>query len=301
MKLRNLKYFLVEALSGMFKNRLMSLASIITVVSCTLLLSISYFVISNLDYMLESVERSMIIIAYIDDEVSDAGVLELEQLILDIEYVDGISFTSSEEALRMFSEGLADQETFLQGLGDTNVLPRSFDIEVNDIEAQDDVVEKLLALENEGIYGVLHDPDTIEVLASFNRSVRLASSAMIVFLGGVSTIIIMNTIKITVSTRKVEINIMKYVGATDWFIRWPFILEGVLIGLIAAIISLIISWLTYLRTIEIIVTNIPFITNMFGFRDAYSIFTVLIPTTLVMGVSIGVVGSVTSIRKHLRV
>lgn len=301
MKLRNLKYFFVEAIGGIFKNRLMSLASIITVASCTLLLSISYFIISNLDYILEGVERSMIIVAHIHDDATDAEVGRLRDLILDIEHVDDVTFVSSEEALRIFTEGLFDQDTFIMGLQDANILPRSFDIEVNDINAQPYVVKQLLRMKDRGIYHVLHDQDAVDVLSNFNTSVRIVSLFMILFLGAVSTIIIMNTIKITVSTRKIEINIMKYVGATDWFIRWPFILEGILIGFIGAIISLGIAWLAYLRAIEIIVTSLPFITNMLEFRDINSIFALLTPLTLAMGVGIGIIGSVTSIRKHLRV
>lgn len=301
MKLRNLRYFLVEAVSCMFKNRLMSLASIITVASCTLILCISYFIVSNLDYILEGIERSMVIVAYIDDDATDAQVRELEHLILEIEYVEGLTFTSSEEALVNFSEALGDQEGFLRGLEGTNILPSSFDIELNDVYGQDYVVSELLKLKNRGIDGILHDQDAIDALIGINRGIRITSIFMVLFLAAISTVIIINTIRITVTARKNEINIMKYVGATDWFIRWPFILEGVLIGFIGAMISLTIGWISYSRSIDIIETSMTFIANLVQVKDIYSIFVVITPITLLMGIGIGIVGSVTSIRKHLRV
>lgn len=301
MKLRNIRYFLIEAISCMFKNRLMTLASIVTVASCTLLLGISYFIGSNLDYFLERVETGIVIIAYIDDDATDAQVTELERIILEIDYVDSITFTSSEEALINFSQDFGDQEGFLLGLDGADFLPRSFDIEVNDINGQQHVVHELRQLESQGISEVFNDQDAIDTLISINRSIRIISLILIIFLAAISTVIIINTIRITVSTRVNEINIMKYVGATDWFIRWPFILEGILIGFIGSIISLLIGWLVYSRAIEIIIANLSFISNVFEFKDINSIFMVLTPTTLLMGIGIGVVGSVTSIRKHLRV
>lgn len=301
MKLRNLRYFLIEAIRCMFKNRLMTIASVITVASCTLLLGISYFIVSNLDYFLERFESSIVIIAYIDDDATDAQVRELESLILEIDYVENIKFTSSEDALINFSEDLLDQEGFLLGLQDTNILPRSFDIEVSEIQGLQYVVQELLQLNDNGIYEVYNDQDAIDSLIGINRSIRFISIILIIFLAAISTVIIINTIRITVSTRKNEINIMKYVGATDWFIRWPFILEGILIGFIGAVTSLFIGWLVYSRSIEIILLNLPFLTRLVEFRDINSIFIVLAPTTLLMGIGIGVFGSVTSIRKHLRV
>lgn len=301
MRLRNLRYFLVESVSCLFKNRLMGLASIITVAGCTLILCISYFIVSNLDYILESIERSMFIVAYIDDYATDDEVKELERIILEMDYVDSLTYTSSEEALANFSESLGDQEGFLMSLPYTNILPRSFDIKVNEVYGQNYVVEQLLNLRNKGIYSVLHDQDAIDTLIAFNRGIRIISILMVLFLACISTVIIINTIRVTVNARKNEINIMKYVGATDWFIRWPFILEGILIGFIGAIISLSISWVSYTRFINVIIINIPLITNLLEFRDINEMFIILIPTALIMGIGIGIIGSVTSIRKHLRV
>lgn len=114
-------------------------------------------------------------------------------------------------------------------------------------------------------------------------------------------VIIVNTIKISVFTRKTEINIMKYVGATDWFIRWPFIIEGVLIGLLGALIPMLIAWPAYAKSISMIYDFFPIIKNMVTFRESSEIFSILLPFALIFGILLGVIGSVTSIRKHLKV
>ncbi len=148
---------------------------------------------------------------------------------------------------------------------------------------------------------VKYDKESIDVIIGINNIIRIASIIIILFLGLVSVIIIMNTIKLTVNNRKIEINIMKYVGATDSFIRWPFIIEGMIIGLIGAAIPTALCWFSYGKAIDLINANIPALTSLVEFKSVYSVFAVLIPFSLVLGVIIGAIGSVTSIKRHLLV
>ena len=298
MKFRNFKYFLTEALKSMFRNRLMSVASMVTVASCTLILSISYFIVSNLDHMLESVERSMYVVVFIHEDATDAQVHALEAQIIAIDNVQSISFTSAEEALEDLSNLLGD-ERLLDGLEDTDVLLRSFNVEVTDVNARDNVASTIESFDH--VYTIIDDQELVSAVQNISRAIRLFSIFIVLMLSGISAVIIINTIKITVSARKNEISIMKYVGATDWFIRWPFLFEGVLIGLIGAIMSLVIGYFIYLQSMQALMNYLDFLTQLFELREIGAVYMVLTPTILFMGIGIGTLGSIVSVRKHLKV
>ena len=185
---------------------------------------------------------------------------------------------------------------------ETNPISHSFEISLEGIEYQKDVISELENLKNEGyLSNVRHAQSETEILLKINNVIKISGIIIIGVLSIISVVIIMNTIKISVYTRRNEINIMKYVGATDWFIRWPFIIEGILIGIIGAAIPMIISWPLYNRIIKAIYTTLPFIEKMVVFRYSSEIFSTLLPISFCSGALIGIIGSVTSIRKHLQV
>ena len=140
-----------------------------------------------------------------------------------------------------------------------------------------------------------------QTITIIKHAVNLGGAAIVLLLIGVASMIIANTIKITVFNRRKEISIMKYVGATDWFIRWPFIIEGILIGIIGALLPLILSWPVYSQAVRMLYTSFPMIRNIVTFRLGIDVFSVLIPICLFAGTGIGVIGSVTSMRKYLKV
>lgn len=306
MKLRNLKYFLSESVRSMIKNRLMSLASIITVASCVLILSVSYFVVTNVNKILEGIERSPFIVVFIDDSATEDDVTTLESELLAIPYIHGLSFTSAEEAFENFTadlENVGIEERFLEGM-DSYLLPRSFSLELTQMEYQHLVVNAIQDLTH--VYHILHDQTGIDFFIDLSRGVSLLSIVIILFLGTISTVIIINTIKITVSARQNEINIMKYVGATDWFIRWPFLMEGILIGVFGASIALILGYFIYTNVVYALLggDSVFNLANLFFFEDPRSVlevFMFLTPICILLGIVIGVVGSATSIRRYLRV
>ena len=133
------------------------------------------------------------------------------------------------------------------------------------------------------------------------RGFQVAGILVMLVLGVISVMIIINTIRISVMNRRVEINIMKYVGATDWFIRWPFIIEGIIIGLIGAILPMLVGMPMYGKTVSLFYNHIPFVENFVRFRVVGDVFSFVLPAALIFGILLGVVGSVTSIRKHLQV
>ncbi len=152
-----------------------------------------------------------------------------------------------------------------------------------------------------GIEKIMHAQGATSTLAAIDTVVRVVSIILVILLCVVSVGIIMNTIKLTVFVRRNEISIMKYVGATDWFIRWPFIIEGLLIGIIGAVIPCVISWFSYDKMINVIYDKAPIIKRLFQFVGSHEIFIRVVPVCLLLGALLGAIGSINSIRKHLNV
>ncbi len=152
-----------------------------------------------------------------------------------------------------------------------------------------------------GMENIVHAQGAASTLSTIDTVVRVVSIILVILLCIVSVGIIMNTIKLTVFIRKNEISIMKYVGATDWFIRWPFIIEGLLIGIIGAIIPCAVTWVTYDKLTALIYENAPIIERLFHFVSGEDIFMIVVPLCLLLGALLGAIGSINSIRKHLNV
>jgi len=153
-----------------------------------------------------------------------------------------------------------------------------------------------------GISEVRHQQNVVDALVAVNRGVRVVSLIIIAVLLVISVVIIMNTIRLTVTNRKLEINIMKYVGATDKFIRWPFVIEGILIGLIGSAVPVLLCWVSYPQVTSALNRRLPaMLDGLISFIPAHAVFEGLFPVTLVLGAAVGAVGSITSVRKHLHV
>ncbi len=353
MKISNIKYYLGSAFESIYKNRLMSVASILTVASCIAIFIFSFCLAINLDSVLENLEKSIAFNVYIDDKVSYEDFNMLYNDLKAIEYVEKVEVVSKEDALKKMEEKIPSY--MLEGLNEDNPLPRTFEVYLDNTKNQAYVLTKvnLLKSEIEQKYATLSeediqntsentesdntetppvDPDIPQVseepsaqdvldnlapkemiriaytdtnrLIVVNNVIRIGSIVIITGMAFLSIVIIMNTIKLTVNSRKREINIMKYVGATDGFIRWPFIIEGVLIGAIGAIIPTVVGWLSYTELLKLINDTVPFIKNIYSsglFKTADEIFFYLSPISIIFGILIGVIGSVSSIRKHLKV
>lgn len=299
MKIRSIKYYVREAARSLLRNRLMTVASVFTVFSCSLMLIISVCVASNISYILEQLGNKVGISAYINFELTADEVNILYNKISDMPNVKSVEFISSEKALEIWAEMFDSEDWLLEGFKDDNPLPRSFTITLYDNVNQDEIiseVERLKGIDSMGIKG----EEVTDALISIGSAVTLFSVILILTLALISIVIITNTIKLTVNNRSREIGIMKYVGATDWFIRWPFVIEGILIGLIGSIIPGVIGWVGYDEILKRI-TAIPMIEGIADFRSAGELFVFLLPITLLGGILIGALGSAISMRKYLRV
>ena len=299
MKLRTIRYYFREAFRSIVVNRLMSVASVFTVASCIFIVSVFFILGSHVSFFVQQLGDSLGLVVFIEEELSSWEMHVLEGRIRDVPHVTGIQYISPEEALANMRERMGGDPPFLRGLDDDNPLRSSFELELTDITYQDQVVNHLYQLTGYGVGGILRDADLGRILGTLSDVVQIISVVLILILGVVAIVIITNTINITVNARRTEINIMKYVGATDWFIRWPFIIEGVLIGLIGGAIPAFIAWLGHDSIVNALagIQDLAFI----SFLPRSTIFAQLFPFALLLGTVIGLVGSGVSVRRHLKV
>lgn len=373
MKFRTLKYHIRQGVSGLLKNRLMSLAAIITVMACIFILIISLCIVENISYVIDQFESKIGINVYIKDDVPDKDVSMLEEKLKEIPHVSEVKYISKEMALEEGRDRLKGKDSkFWDSLEKDNPLPRSFVLMLDSSENQRDVIlaagevqksyeEELVSndaqarfkkensgktetaenmseseespedvsvadsqkdadgisleeykkaeisvigsenYEYKGIYKVQASQSLADSLSTIKNTIRIISIILILVMGIISTGIIINTIKLTVLLRKNEISIMKYVGATDKFIRGPFIVEGLIIGIIGAIIPCIISWISYDEIISAFYNEFSLLKRLFEFSPSSEIFSFAVPMAVILGGGLGALGSITSVRKHLDV
>jgi cell division transport system permease protein len=305
LRLRNLKYYLGQTIKSLLRNKIMSFASIVTVAACMVMVILSFAATSNVSLFLDYLESSVGITVHIDDNLTEGQLEFLQQQISAAGNVSMARFVSPDEALVDLARVLGDDYGIIKTAleGEENPLRRTFVVELENVRLQRETIETF-----ETFFGIAYidaSTEAAEMLISANNVLAIVGFVVVALFGIFSVVIITNTIKITVNSRRNEIVIMKYVGATDSFIRWPFILEGVLIGIIGGIIPLVATWFAYENLVESMTTSgsglIYMLVREFPFRTTGEIFPLLIPIILILGAGIGVLGSVSSIRKHLNV
>lgn len=299
MKLRTVRHHIGAALRNLFLNRLMTVASILTVASCVFIVSVFYLLVVNVNSVFGHLQEQIGLVVFVDDEVHDVALTSIHERIMQVPHVRLAVYVPPEEARvileRLFGTGSPMIDVYMED----SPFRRAFSIEVTDIQFHDDVVRDLEALHPYGIASVRSEQDLVDILWNLTRVVQAISMIAIFILGLISFVIIINTIRITVSSRQAEISIMKYVGATDWFIRWPFIIEGLLIGLVGAAIPAIICSVGYDSVITMI-TNVPMLDFMYFIPGDRVLFYV-VPFAMILGTLIGLFGSVVSVRQYLKV
>ncbi|MDQ0202522.1 permease-like cell division protein FtsX [Pectinatus haikarae] len=295
MKLRTTEYFVKEVAASLKRNNWMSLASIGTVTISLFILGLFLMVVVNLDRMASTLESQVQISVYLKDDITKKQTDSLEEKLSSLQGIDTVKYISKEDAMKRFSERLGDQKYLLSALDDTNPLPNAFEITVKDPQ-----LVKTASKEVENFPGVdtaVYAQDVVEHLFDLTRLVRLIGLSIIVFLAGATIFIISNTIRLTVFARRKEIAIMKYVGATDWFIRWPFLLEGVVLGFIGSNIAVILLRLAYIALTQKIYDMMTF----FPLIPLYPFLTYVTIIIILSGIVIGALGSVISIKRFLEV
>lgn len=295
MKLSTSEYFIKEVYTSFKRNIWMTLASIFTVVLSLFILGFFSIVILNLNKMADTLESQVQISVYLKDDLSQEEIDETKETLSKIEGLQDIKFITREEAMENFKERLGDQQFLLDALDDTNPLPDSFSLTVTSPEQVKTIADTAAALDS--VESASYSQDIINHLFNLTHLIRLIGVALIILLTGAAIFIISNTIRLTVFARRKEIAIMKYVGATDWFIRWPFLLEGICLGFIGGGLATIFLYIVYNQVTQEIYEAMAFfpLIPQHPFIDYISL------AILVAGIIIGALGSTISLKRFLKV
>lgn len=279
-----------------------SLASIATMAACIFLFGLFYSIVINFNYIVEKAEEGVAITVFFNEDATDeqkntiGEALETAEGVLDVKYV------SADEAWEKFQDDyFGESKDAAEGFKNDNPLANSdnYEVYMADVAKQKDVVSFAEGLE--GVRKVNKSDVVAKTLTSVNKLVGYISVAIIVILLAVSVFLISNTVTMGITVRREEIAIMKYIGAKDGFVRAPFVFEGLLIGIVGAVIPLIMLYFMYSKAIAYIMTRFSLLNNIVDFLPVTDVYRTLLPVGLALGVGIGFVGSFFTIRKHLKV
>ena len=300
MKISTFFYTFKQGIRSIFKNKWYSLASVATIGACLFLFGVFFAIIVNIQSIVKNAEEGVSVTVFFDEGLEDARIKEIGNLINSRPEVasERTTFVSAEEAWAGFRDEYLGE--YADGFTE-NPLANSanYEIYLNDISQQDSLVEYLQSLE--GVRRVNYSQVTASTLTGFNAMLTYVSAAIILILLAVSLFLISNTVTIGISVRKEEISIMKYIGATDFFVRAPFVFEGIIIGAVGAGIPLLIIYAIYNNVLNLLTTKFPALTGFLNFVSVGDVFSTLVPVSLIIGIGIGFFGSFTTVRKHLRV
>ena len=306
MRYNVITYLLGEGIRNVFKNKKSTSASII-IMSLTMLIFGVFFVITqNINGIMQQIENEQGIQVFLYD-ISEDQTKAVEDYIKNIDGVNTVEYKSKEDALNQLKSQFKDREDLLSGYDENNIFPASYVVTLTDLTKSKEVQQKIDDYDKDKpdseqvIKNITSKDETVTTLVNLANGVRIITGVILVILIIISIFIISNTIKLTVHARRKEISIMKYVGATNSFIRWPFIVEGIIIGIISAAISIIILGINYnliagkiLESQVVSAMNISLLT----FADMFGL---IIIVYTILGVGIGILGSCISMRRYLKV
>lgn len=260
-----------------------------------IILGFFLLVTANLEYMAEDVEGKLEITAYLKDEISQERIAALTQEIALIPGVKSTTFVSNTEALERLGERLGDRKDLLAAYQADNPLRHSFEVYATEGEKVIGLAEGLQKLE--GIAEVRYGREEVEKLMSMTQALRIGMLLLVAGLSVATLFVLMNTIRLTVYARRQEIQIMKFVGASDWFIRWPFLLQGMLLGLLGALVAGGVLFLLYSRVNQYVAVQIPFLPLI----PMMPYLLQLVRNLAIGGIVIGFYGSMLSLGRYLNV
>lgn len=300
MKYNILGYLIGEGFSNVFKNKKSTMASL--VIMCATMIIFGVFLIfeQNINHFVKEVEAAQGMQVFIKNGTTQEQIQEIGEKIRAIDGVSTAEFKSKEDALNTMKEGFGEQQDLLAGFeGENNIFPDSYIVTLTDLTKNGQVQDEIWKIEN--IKKITNKDETVSTLISLANGIKIVTGVILILLIIISTFIIANTIKLTVHARRKEISIMKYVGATNSFIRWPFMVEGMIIGIISSTISIAIVGLGYHFVAQQLVNSqMMKLINMslVSFSDMLSS---IILVYMLLGIGIGAIGSVISMRKYLKV
>lgn len=298
MRINTLFYCIWQGIRNIFKNKWFTLASVATISACLFLFSLFYAILTNFQNIVHSAEEGVSVSALLEEDISDERVQEISDMISKRTEVKELTYVSADETWEQFAEEM--------NFGDISVFTENpladcahFEIYMSDVSMQSALVTYLESVD--GIRKVNQSALTAQTLTGVNAIISYVSIGIILILFLVSIFLISNTVTIGISVRKEEIQIMKYIGATDFFTRAPFVIEGMVIGFIGSVIPLIAVYFIYNESMMYVVGRFPYLSQLFEFLPVAAVFSTLVPVCVAIGVGIGFLGSFTTVRKHLSV
>ncbi len=293
MKGASLKYLTKEGFRNVWVNRLMSLASVTVLMACLVIIGLGAMIFFNIDALLDTIERQNVVMVYVDKEATDEQASQLGNQLKTMNNIEDCIFVPKEDALQAQIEAMGEDAVLLEGLNE-NPLPDAYKVVIKDLTQFKPTVDSIKKLD--GVDVVRENSDVADKLIGIRKGVSAVIIGMVSLLFVVSLFIISNTIRITMFSRKLEISIMKAVGATNWFIRWPFMIEGMLLGIISGFLSFGVLAGLYRGMVYV-------------FSDVLSIFTpvpfggyagYILLVFMAIGIFTGSFGSIISMGKYLK-
>ena len=299
MRFNIMSYLIGEGIRSLFKNKKSTFASL-GIMCCTMFIFGVFFALGqNINHVVEEVEMQQGIQVFIKNEATEEEIKELETEIMALDGVNTTTFVSKQEALDQMKANLKENQDVLDGYEENNIFPASYIVTLTDLTKSESVQDSILQMDQ--VKKITSRDETISALIKIADGIRFITGVILVLLIAISIFIIANTIKLTVHARRKEISIMKYVGATNSFIRWPFVIEGIVIGILSAGITILLLSAAYNAVIAQIVASQVIATiniSLLAFHDMIYLISIVY---LVLGIGIGVLGSSISMKKYLQV
>ena len=302
MKINTFFYSVKQGFKNIFRNKMFSLASIATMAACIFMFGLFYIIITNFTSTVHSIEKGVSVTVFFDKGLSEGEIKSIGDQIAKRAEVSRMEYVSAEDAWNAFKDVYFEgKEDLAEGFAGDNPLANSahYQIYLSDVSMQNSLVTYLKTID--GVREVKESAKVANTLTDFNHLVGYVSAGIILILLCVAVFLISNTVTVGISVRREEIAIMKLIGATDYLVRAPFVVEGVIIGLIGAAIPLVVLYFMYQKIIVYIADKFNFIGSMINFVPVHTVFKTLIPVAVILGVGIGFLGSRLTIRKHLKV
>lgn len=298
MRINTLFYCMWQGFRNIFRNKWFTLASVATISACLFLFGLFYSILTNFQYIVKNAQQGVSVSVFFDEGTSDQRMVEIGEMIAKRVEVREAQFVSAEETWEGFKEEYLGE--YADGFTE-NVLAEyaHYDVYMSDVSMQSALVTYLESID--GVRKVNQSAVTAQTLTGVNAIISYVTVGIIGILFAVSIFLISNTVTIGISVRKEEIQVMKYIGATDFFVRAPFVIEGMIIGVIGALIPLVVVYIIYNKAMLYVAERFAYLSQLMQFLEAETVFANLTPVCLGMGVGIGFIGSFTTVRKHLSV
>lgn len=321
MRISTVGYVGKQGVKSIWRNKMFSLASIATMSACIFLFGLFFSIVLNLQYIVKSAEEGVAITVFFDEDATDKQIKEIGKKLEARDEVSSVQYVSADDAWKSFQKDyFKDNESLADGFKNDNPLANSANYQVfmktlksdnSDVTSEITGDEKTLSETQKNLVSYAESLDGVRkvnrsdvvanTLTSVNKLVYYVSIVIIGILLAVSIFLISNTVTTGITVRREEIAIMKYIGAKDFVVRSPFVIEGLIIGLIGALIPLAVLYFSYGRVVGYIMDKFSILNNIITFLPVQSVYKLLLPAGLLMGVGIGFLGSFFTVRKHLKV